>query len=123
MQIIDANVMLRYLLHDHDRLSPKAKEIIDQHIVEVPIEVLCEVVYVLTGHYKIDRQSVSTELKRFFGQTQCVLSHREAVLQGIEFFGKYSLDFVDCILAGYAEIDKNEIFTFDEKLKKLISKN
>jgi len=33
MQIIDANVILRYLLNDHDRLSPKAKEIIDQHIV------------------------------------------------------------------------------------------
>jgi len=122
MQIIDANVILRYLLNDHDRLSPKAKEIIEQHIVEVPIEVLCEAVYVLTGYYKIDRQSVSTELKLFFEQTQCVLSHREAVLHGIEFFGKCSLDFVDCILAGYAEIDKNEIITFDEKLKKLISK-
>jgi predicted nucleic-acid-binding protein len=123
MQIIDANIMLRYLLNDHAKLSPKAKEIIDQHIVEVPIEVLCEVVYVLTGHYKIDRQSASTELKRFFEETQCILSHRKAVLQGIEFFGNCSLDFVDCILAGYAKIDKNEIYTFDEKLKKLISRN
>jgi len=122
MQKIDANVMLRYVLGDHVDLSPKAKEIIEQHIVEVPVEVLCEVVYVLTGHYKIDRQSVSNGLKRFFEQTQCVLSHRKAVLQGLEYFGNTSLDLVDCILAGYNEVEKDEIYTFDGKLQKLIKK-
>ena len=120
MQKIDANIVLRYIMNDHGELSPKAKEIIEQHTVEVPIEVLCEVVYVLTGYYKIDRQNVSTELKRFFDLTQCSLSHREAVLQALDYFGKNNLDFVDCVLAGYAEIEKDEIFTFDEKLKKLI---
>jgi len=123
MQKIDANIILRYILNDHAELSPKAKVIIEQHTVEVPIEVLCDVVYVLTGHYKIDRQNVSTELKRFFDLTQCALSHREAVLQGLDYFGKNSLDFVDCVLAGYAQIEKDEIFTFDEKLKKTIMKN
>ena len=123
MQKIDANIILRYILSDHAELSPKAKEIIEQHTVEVPIEVLCEVIYVLTGHYKIDRQNVSTELKRFFELTQCFLSHREAILQGLDYFGNNNLDFVDCVLAGYAEIEKDEIFTFDGKLKKLIEKN
>ena len=117
---IDANILLRYLLNDHAELSPKAKEILDQHTVEVPIEVLCEAVYVLNGHYSIDRQSVTKELIRFFEQTQCLLPHRKAVLQGLEYFGKTNLDFVDCVLAGYSEIEKDEIFTFDHKLKKLI---
>jgi predicted nucleic-acid-binding protein len=69
MQKIDANILLRYLLNDHSVLSPKAKEIIDDHVIEIPVEVLCEVVYVLTGHYEIDRQDVSAELKCFFQQT------------------------------------------------------
>jgi predicted nucleic-acid-binding protein len=122
MQKIDANILLRYTLDDHAELSPKARKIIDQHIVEVPVEVLCEAIYVLTGYYEIDRESVSTGLRLFFEQTQCVLPHREAVLKGIEYFGQNSLDFVDCILAGYAEIDKDEIYTFDDKLQKLITK-
>ena len=122
MQKIDANVLLRYVLNDHAELSPRAREIIDQRIVEVPVEVLCEVIFVLSGHYKIDRQSISTGLKRFFEQTQCTLSHREAVLCGLEYFGQNSLDFVDCVLAGYAEIEKDEIFTFDDKLQNLITK-
>jgi predicted nucleic-acid-binding protein len=87
MQRIDANVLLRYLLNDHAKLSSKAKEIIEQQTVDVPIEVLCEVVYVLFGYYKIDRQTISTELKHFFEQTRCTLSHREAVLRGLEYFG------------------------------------
>jgi len=43
-------------------------------------------------------------------------------LRGLEYFGQTSLDFVDCVLAGYAEVEKDEIFTFDNKLKKMILK-
>jgi len=120
MQKIDTNILLRYVLNDNAELSPKAREIIDNYIVEVPIEVLCEVIYVLDGHYKIDRQSISSGMKLFFEQTQCTLSHRGAILQSLDYFGKNSLDFVDCVLAGYADADKDEIFTFDSKLQKLI---
>jgi len=41
MEKIDANIVLRYVLNDHAELSFKAKEIIEQRIVEVPVEVLC----------------------------------------------------------------------------------
>jgi len=122
MKKIDANVVLRYVLNDDHKLSSKAREIIDQNIVEVPIEVLCEVVYVLAGYYKIDKKDISKELKHFFDRTQCVIFHREAVLRGLEYFGEKSFDFVDCVLAGYAEVEKDEIFSFDNKLKKLLQK-
>jgi len=122
MQKIDANIILRYILNDHEEISPKAKEIIDKHIVEVPVEVLCEVIYVLTGYYNIDRQNVSTKLKRFFEETQCILPHQETIIKALEYFGENTLDFVDCILAAYAEIEKDTIYTFDVKLQKLIDK-
>jgi predicted nucleic-acid-binding protein len=120
MQKIDANIVLRYVLDDHEALSPKAKEIIDDHIVEAPVEALCEVVYVLNGHYGVDRSSIAAELRFFFEKTSCLLSHREAVLKGLEYFGQTRLDFVDCILAGYAEIEHDEVYTFDDKLQNLI---
>jgi predicted nucleic-acid-binding protein len=88
----------------------------------VPIEALCEVVYVLNGHYQTDRITISAELRNFFGKTACIISHRAAILKGLEYFGQTTLDFVDCILAGYAEIERDEIHTFDDKLQKLISK-
>ena len=107
-------------MNDHEERSPKAREIIDKNIVELPIEVLCEVVFILKGHYGIDRLNISEKLKYFFDQTQCILPHRHAVLRGLEYYGQKSLDFVDCILAGYADVENDEIFTFDEKLQKLL---
>jgi len=123
MKKIDANIVLRYLMNDHEENSSKAKEIIDEDIVEIPVEVLCEVVYVLNGYYKINRQNICTELNRFFELTNCILQHKEAVLKGLDYFAKQNLDFVDCILAGYADIEGDEIFTFDDKLTKLIEIN
>jgi predicted nucleic-acid-binding protein len=122
MHKIDANIILRYILNDHTELSPKAKGIIEQYSVEVTVEVLCEVVYVLTGYYKIDRKTVSTELENFIKQTQCIVPHQGVVLQAFKYFGETVLDFVDCILAGYAKVEKDEIHTFDKKLQKLIAK-
>jgi predicted nucleic-acid-binding protein len=120
MQIVDANVVLRYSLEDHAELSPRAKEIFNKYLVEVPIEVLCEVVFVLKSYYKIDQVKISAGLLKFFETTKAVIPHREAVFKGLEYFGKTSLDFVDCILAGYYEIEKADIHTFDGKLERLI---
>ncbi len=55
MSLIDANVVLRYLLDDHAELSVRAAEILEQHTVTLPIEVACEVVYVLQKVYAIVR--------------------------------------------------------------------
>lgn len=47
MSIVDANIVLRYLLDDHAELSEKAAAILERQTVTLPIEVACEVVYVL----------------------------------------------------------------------------
>jgi len=120
MQIIDANIILRYVLNDHEELSPKARQIIDENVTVVPIEVLCEVVYVLSSFYKVERKIIGTELCSFFENTACELPHREAVLMGLELFSERKLDFVDCILAAYKSVDKAKVYTFDIKLQKLL---
>ena len=50
-----------------------------------------------------------------------LLRHREAVMNGIKYFGEKTLDFVDCILAGYYEAENITIQTFDTKLEKFLS--
>jgi len=62
MKRIDANVILRYLLDDHESLSAKAAEIIDHENVFASTEVICEVVYVLCGVYKVAREEVAALL-------------------------------------------------------------
>ena len=120
MPYVDANVIPRYILNDHSEFSPKAKKLIGGNVIETPIEVLCEVVYVLTHIYKINRKDITDTLLDFYSSTNCYLSHREAVIRGIEYYGEKGLDFVDCILAGYLETENIAIHTFDEKLEKLL---
>jgi predicted nucleic-acid-binding protein len=120
MKVVDANVVLRYLLGDHEELSEKARKIIDNHIVEIPMEVLCEVVFVLSGVYGTSREEIFVALSEFFENTACVLPHRDAALKGLELFAKKDLDFVDCILAGYGFVEDAEIYTFDNKLRNLL---
>jgi predicted nucleic-acid-binding protein len=121
MPYIDANIILRYLLDDHAELSPRAKALIDDNIVETPVEVLCEVVFVLTKVYNLKREEIADSLIDFYHNTNCVLPRRETIMKGIEYFGKRNLDFVDCLLAAYCEIEHIAIHTFDDKLNKLLA--
>jgi predicted nucleic acid-binding protein len=121
MPCIDANIILRYLLEDHAELSPRAKTLIDDRIVETPVEVLCEVVFVLAKVYNLKREEIADSLIDFYNNTNCVLPRRETILKGIEYFGKHNLDFVDCLLAACCEIEHTTIHTFDNKLNKLLA--
>ena len=121
MWIVDANVILRYVLDDHAELSQKARRIIDEQAVEIPVEVLCEVVYVLSNLYQVSSKDIGDALTGFLESTACALPHREALLKALKLYSLYSLDFVDCLLAAYYEIENISIHTFDTKLNKLLA--
>jgi predicted nucleic-acid-binding protein len=120
MEIVDTNIILRYLLDDHNELSEKAREIIDNNVIDVPIEVLCEVVYVLFSVYKISRSDICDVLQGFINDTLCILPHKEVVMEGLEFYKSKNIDFVDCLLAAYHYMENNVIHTFDKKLNRLL---
>lgn len=120
MPLVDANIILRYLMNDHPVMSPQAREIILAGAETTP-EVLAEAVYVLRGVYHVDRPSIAVALESFIQEV--TLSHKAAITYACKLYGQRSLDFVDCLLAGYHHIDGTEIATFDEKLGKVLLKN
>ncbi len=56
MKIVDANIILRYLLDDHEMLSEEAAAIIENNKVLLPNEVIAEIVYVLEKVYEVGNQ-------------------------------------------------------------------
>ena len=64
MPIIDANIILRYLLGDHPEMSVKAKEIVLSG-AQTTAEVLAEVVYVLKGVYQVERSDIAETVGSF----------------------------------------------------------
>ena len=56
--LIDANVILRYLLKDVDDVAEESSRIIERGAFTIS-EVLAEVVYVLMKVYYVERQEIS----------------------------------------------------------------
>ena len=122
MRLVDANIVLRYLLDDHAELSPKAAEILEQHTVTLPIEVACEVVYVLQKVYGVDRKEIQQKLSELFDEELVNMEKQTVFLSALECYSTSSLDFVDTLLWAYHAVDESEIFTFDKKLNNRIQR-
>ena len=118
MQLIDANVILRYLLCDHEEMSAKARTVILCGAYTT-VEVLAEVVYVLQGVYSASREEVCEWITALLDDVH--VENSGALKHALKAFAETKLDFVDCVLLGYHRIMGIEIFTFDKKLNRLLN--
>jgi predicted nucleic-acid-binding protein len=123
MRYVDTNVILRYILNDHEELSPAAKLIVDGGDIFVTTEVLAEAVYVLMVVYDVERKDVRESLRAFINDSNCGLSRRDVVEKSFDLYESTSLDYVDCVLAAYAIVSGVDVATFDKKLRKLIAES
>lgn len=117
MPIIDANVILRYLLKDHPTMSEAAREAILAG-AQTTAEVVAEVVYVLKGVYHVDRHAIAGTIEAFI--QEIAIPNRLAVAYACRIYGQTMLDFVDCLLAGYHHVNGEDVVTFDRKLDKAL---
>ena len=121
MEMLDTNMVLRYLLNDNEKMADEAEKIIREGSVQVTIEVLAEVVYVLKGVYSMEREKIKSSLLEFLSEVQ--ITEPEVMKIGLETYAEQNMDFVDCILYAYNKVKGYEIRTFDKKLKRLLEQN
>ena len=119
-KLIDANVILRYLLNDVEEMAAESARIIQKGAFTIP-EVLAEVVYVLMKVYHVERQEISETLTVFLDSVE--INRKDIMIQALKIFSETNLDFVDCILIAHNKIDSTEIFSFDKKLNKRLENN
>ena len=119
MQLIDANIILRYLLHDNEQQRVLADEAIKAGSFTT-IEVIAEVVHVLSRVYKVSRAEISWAI-------HCVLldvkvENLKSLRYALGLFNQTTLDFVDCLLVAYHKVADVEILSFDKKLNSALEK-
>jgi predicted nucleic-acid-binding protein len=120
MLIVDANIVLRYLLLDHAEQSEKAAEIIENNQVFIPFEVVAEVVYVLEKLYQIERAEICRSIKKLFDDDNTHTYDSDILKKALEIFSAKKIDFVDTLLCGYSLVRGDEVKTFDKKINKYI---
>lgn len=116
---LDTNVVLRYLLRDNEEQAQIAKDLIEGGAFLLP-EVLMETSHVLRTFYEVDRQKISTQLLIVLDWVE--MERKAVMIRAVEIFAETKLDFVDCILAAYHELENIDVFTFDKKLNNVLKR-
>ncbi len=121
--IIDANVVLRYLLKDDEDLFKQANKIFEEiftgkkkaYILQ---SVIAEIVYVLKGVYDVDKEEIAEVLTELLKSKNIKTQDKQAVIDALNLYANKNLDFVDCLICAYR--DNYSVLTFDKKLNKCI---
>jgi len=123
MKIIDANIVLRYLLRDNIEQHKKAVVIIELNQLFLPNEIAAEIVYVLERVYGIPKKEIKEVLTLLFTKKNFEFIDKDVILFALRFYAEYNLDYADALLVSYNKIHKAEVLTFDKKLLKIIDKS
>ncbi|WP_312810243.1 PIN domain-containing protein [Sedimentibacter sp.] len=117
MKIVDANVVLRYLLNDNDELSRKAADILENDEIFIPNEVIAEIVYVLQKVYTVKNDEISNILLNLLQYENLNVYNIEVVKEAFVLFSNRKIDFVDTLLYAYHKVNGYEVCTFDKNLR------
>jgi predicted nucleic-acid-binding protein len=118
VKIVDANVVLRYLLADVPTLFTRSEQILETEAVYLPFEVLAEVVYVLDKVYAVSRTEISASLTELVKYPTVSTYNAEVVIISLKTYAESSLDIVDSLLCGYRSVQGAEVVSFDKQLNK-----
>ena len=116
--IVDANVILRYLLNDNQEQSKKAQNVLEEEKATIRYEVIAEVVYVLRGVYKVSRKEISQIIIDLLKPENICVKDKDTLRMALDYYSYKKLDFVDLILLAYAKNHQCIIFSFDKRLNK-----
>lgn len=119
MEIIDANLVLRYLLNDHKIFSEKSAKILENNNVHFPFEVCAEVVYVLEKVYNVPRKNIQDALITLIDYPNITTTDKPVLKEALKIYCIQNVDFVDSILISYNHLSGAVIHSFDNKINKL----
>ena len=121
--LIDTNVILRYLLADHEKFSPKAKAFMvkvcqEKTRAEIPAVVIVECVYVMEKFYRIPRLEIADTLGRTLNFSGIVNPDKSEILEALIKYEASNADIVDCLLAASSAPDR-VVVSFDKDFARL----
>lgn len=121
--LIDANIIVRYLLGDHKTLSPQASAIFEQveeaeRQVVIPDCVIMEVFFVLHKFYQLPKAEVLDDLKTILSFRGVINDDKFQIIEALNIVLYKNLDFVDALLCVKSKHYGFELLSFDKKLQK-----
>ncbi len=99
---LDTNVLVRYIMQDDAKQSPKATQLVESLTREEPgfvaLVSVVELVWVLTSCYGLTRAQLSQALVALLHARQLVVDQADQVVRALRVFSASSADFADCLI-------------------------
>lgn len=99
---LDTNVIVRYVLQDDPRQSPRASRLIESLSAEepgfVPVVALVELAWVLGAGYKLSREQLAAVLETLLRSKELVIDRADLVIQALTRFSSGGADFADALI-------------------------
>jgi len=124
-RLIDTNLIVRYLVQDHDKHAKAAGRLFDACdrgdvlIVVLPV-VLAECVFVLESFYRHPRADIASALGRLISSPGVEISEVAVHLNALNRYKGTTAHFVDCVIAATAVAKNVPVSTFDQDFRKFV---
>jgi predicted nucleic-acid-binding protein len=124
-RLVDTNLIVRYLVQDHDKHARAAGKLFDAcdrgdvGIVVLPV-VLAECVFVLESFYRHPRTDIASALGRLISSPGVDISEVAVHLDALNRYKRTKAHFVDCLIAATAVAKNVPVATFDQDFRKFV---
>lgn len=120
---LDTNVLVRYIMQDDSKQSPKATRLIESLTSEQPgfvsLVAIVELVWVLSSSYGLTKDQLVEALDLLLRSKEIVVDRGELVLQAQRRFATGGADFSDCLIERIAQAQGCQTtMTFDARAAK-----
>ncbi len=120
-EILDTNIIIRFLTQDSPQLSQQAEKIFSQaeaHQLEIPDFILTEIVWVLLSFYELKKEEVIQKLEAILAFSKFKLN-RKILRIALDIYRNENISFVDTLLIAKGKANNQKVVSFDKRVNKL----
>jgi predicted nucleic acid-binding protein len=122
--LVDASILVRYLVKNQEKQSPAAKRLIDAGRrgtvnLEIPLIAVAETIFTLESVYEAERSEIAAELLKILTAPWLRLTAPAWVLDAVEEYRIANVSFGDACMAAEARTRKVDVAAFDRGFDKL----
>ncbi len=99
---LDTNVLVRYIMQDDPKQSPKATRLIERLTTDepgfIPLVAIVELVWVLGSCYGLDREQIAAAIELLLRSKELIVDRADQVTRAQRRFKEGGADFADCLI-------------------------
>lgn len=118
--IIDANLILRFLLNDNQQKASRIEKLLrsKNHVNILLDTVVAEIVWVLTSYYELSKENVAQKVRALI-HVESIECNTHLLDRTLSIWEQNAVSFIDAYIASIAQLGNMTLYTYDKKLSQL----